>query len=94
MGERLTLRERAEEHGLDEDHYGGWIGLATVLRGMGEISDDEWEEISKDWQPSESESGEEAGYGSADSGYRTADDAAEDEPPDAAASVAVPPYGS
>ena len=60
---------------------------------MGEISDDEWEELYKDGL-SESENGEEAGYGSADSGYRTAEDAAEDEPPAAAASVAVPPYGS
>ena len=94
LGVRPSLSERAAEHGLDESNYGGWIGLATVLRGMGEVSDGEWEEISKDWLESESENGEEAGYGSADSGYRTAEDAAEDEPPAAAASVAVPPYGS
>ena len=94
LGVRPSLSERAAEHGLDESNYGGWIGLATVLRGMGEVSDGEWEEISKDWLASESESGEEAGYGSADSGYCTAEDAAEDEPPAAAASVAVPPYGS
>ena len=84
MGVRLTLRERAEENGLDEDHSGGWIGLATVLRGMGEISDDGWEEISKDWLPSGSESCEEAGGGSADCGYhRTTEDAADSAEPEA-----------
>ena len=83
---RLTLKERAEEYGLDEDHYGGWIGLATVLRSMGEISDDEWEEISKDWLPPGSESSGEAGCGSADSGYRTAEDTA-----DPAAPEVLPP---
>ena len=82
MGVRSSWRERAEEHGLDEDSYGSWIGLATVLRGMGEISDDEWEEISKDWLPSGSDSGEEAGCGSADSGYRTAEDAADPAAPE------------
>jgi hypothetical protein len=86
LGVRLTLKERAEEYGLDEDHYGGWIGLATVLRSMGEISDDEWEEISKDWLPSGSESSGEAGCGSADSGYRTAEDTA-----DLAAPEVLPP---
>ena len=73
LGVRLTLRERAEEHGLDEDHYGGWIGLATVLRGMGEISDDEWEEISRDWL-SGSENNSDAGCDSASNGYRTVED--------------------
>ena len=73
MGVRLTLRERAEEHGLDEDHYGGWIGLATVLRGMGEISDDEWEEISRDWL-SGSENNSDAGCDTASNGYRTVED--------------------
>ena len=49
MGIRLTLRERAEEHGLDEDCCGGYVGLATISRNMGEIPDDEWEEMSRDW---------------------------------------------
>ena len=65
LGVRLTLKERAEEHGLDEDQCGSWIGLATVLRNMGEISDNEWEEMSKDWLPSGSESSGEAGCGTA-----------------------------
>ncbi len=71
LGVRPTLEERAFEHGLCASDYGGYIGLATVLRSMGEISDDEWEELCKDWltESESSEEAEEAGYCSAESGY-------------------------
>ena len=50
LGVRPTLRSRAEDNGLDMDSP-GWV---CDLRGMGEISDDEWAELmgsSSDSQP-------------------------------------------
>ena len=47
LGHQTDLERKSR---LDDDGY-GYVGLATVLRNMGAISDDEWEEISRDWLP-------------------------------------------
>ncbi len=58
--------------------------MALILRSMGEISDDEWEEISQDCLP---DSDEESDYSSASSGYCSAGS----EPQESAAAAAPAP---
>jgi hypothetical protein len=52
LGVRPTLQSRAKDNGLDMDTP-GWI---CDLRGMGEISDDEWAELMGGWEHSSSDS--------------------------------------
>ncbi len=56
LGVRPTLQSRAKDNGLDMDTP-GWI---CDLRGMGEISDDEWAELMGGWEHSSSDSQPEA----------------------------------
>ena len=52
LGVRPSLRSRAADVGLDTDSP-GWV---CDLRGMGEISDDEWAELMGGWENSSNDS--------------------------------------